>query len=153
RGQRQDTWLRRALGGGVLAVLAVVGARVAFLLGQAADAWAMPGILVAGMGGGVLGLFAGLGTAAAHLSPPLDPVEAALERALTGLTGELAEAARRALDRYRHCARILSQLPPDPSREALAETLARTTQDVARLAEEWAGLERLLAEVKTESLD
>jgi hypothetical protein len=151
--QRPDSWARRGLAAAALSGLTVAGARVGLLLAVAAERAAAPALLVAALGGGVLGLFVGLATGVAHLSPPRDPVEAELEAALPKLHGELAEAAARALERYRQCASVLAALPGEPAREQLAETLVHTTRDVARLAEEWAGLEALLAEVKTEALD
>jgi hypothetical protein len=152
-GERRPTLVNSLLGAGLCAGLTLGGVEVARVLAARLADLDTPMLLSAGAAGGIVGLFVGLSSVAAHLALASDPVEARCEELLPRLSGDFRTLAERALTIYRQCGQSLSQLPREPAREELARTLSRMTRDAVELASEWAGVEAQLEERAQKELE
>lgn len=142
----RPTLFHFGLGAALCAGLTLGGLEVARVFAARLADLATPALLGAGAVGGILGLFVGLSSVAAHLALSADPVEARVEALLPQLSGDFHALTERALRLYRQCGQSLALLPREPAREELARTLGRMTRDAAELASEWAGVEAQLEE-------
>lgn len=133
-----------ALGAALSGALAVGGLEVAQTLTQRLLALSAPSFVIAALAGAVFALFFGLGQIAAHLALDPDPVEARCNELLAKLSGELRTLSTRALELYRACGKILGQLPHEPAREELAQSLGNLTREAVEVAAEWANVEAQL---------
>ncbi len=108
--------------------LAVLGARVATTLGERLANLTAPALLSHVAAGATVALFTALGSLATHLQLNQDPVEASGEKLLLKASVTVLPAVERMLSLYRACGVLLSSLPKDASRDELARTLSRVTQ-------------------------
>ncbi|MFL5318217.1 MAG: hypothetical protein ACJ790_01075 [Myxococcaceae bacterium] len=129
--------LAAAAGAMLFPVGTVLGNVLAHRLVGAGLSWmiAMP------FAGAVAALFTGFSALPAHLLLQDDPVEARASELVIKLSGELSELVGQLVGAYRHCGELLAQLPREPARAELAQTLSKATREALELAEHWSGVE------------
>ncbi len=110
---------------------------------QLVEPW-LPGPLPAMLYASVLGFFASLGAAGAHLVRDPDPVEQLYASLHSQLAGDLAEMAARAMTNYRRCAEILAGTDDGFARNQLSKSLSEITRRVLELGQRWQSIDREL---------
>ncbi|MFN7131800.1 MAG: hypothetical protein ACK4N5_06940 [Myxococcales bacterium] len=107
---------------------------------------ALPSALAAGARVALLGFFASLGAAGAHLTHEADPVETQYAALLPELAGDLKVLGARAMTNYRRCAEVLASSEPGFARNQLARSLSEVTGRILELARRWQAIDKELGE-------
>jgi len=95
---------------------------------------------------GVLGFFAALGIAGAHVVREPDPVEQLYAKLHPELGGDLKVLAARAMTNYRRCAEALLNTEAGFARTQLSKSLSDVTLRILELARRWQGIDREMGE-------